>query len=66
MKQLIEQVRQRIMQQLVTSLIYEDVVHYEQLPSEDDECDTYTIEGEAVTYRVQLQQSDSFERLRIS
>lgn len=54
MKQLIEQVRQRIMQQLVTSLIYEDVVHYEQLPSEDDECDTYTIEGEAVTYRVQL------------
>lgn len=66
MKQLIEQVRQRIMQQLVTSLIYEDVVHYEQLPHEDDGCDTYTIEGEAVTYRVQLQQSDSFERLRIS
>lgn len=44
MKQLIEQVRQRIMQQLVTSLIYEDVVHYEQLPHEDDGCDTYTIE----------------------
>lgn len=65
MKQLIEQVRQRIMQQLVTSLIYEDVVRYEQFPHDDDECDTFVIEGETATYRVHLQQSDSFERLRL-
>ncbi|MEJ7541656.1 staphyloferrin B biosynthesis protein SbnF [Staphylococcus intermedius] len=65
MKHLIEQVRRRIMQQLVTSLIYEDVVRYDRKALDDEGCYTYEIEGEAATYRVQVQQSDSFERLTL-
>lgn len=65
MKHLIEQVRRRIMQQLVTSLIYEDVVRYDRKSLDDDSCYTYDIEGEVATYRVQIHQSESFERLTL-
>ncbi|ARJ51182.1 staphyloferrin B biosynthesis protein SbnF [Staphylococcus lutrae] len=65
MSQIIQQVRKRIMHQLITSLVYEDIVQYEMLPLNDSTRYAYHINGETAQYRVQMTHTDSFDRLRV-
>ncbi|PNZ07745.1 siderophore biosynthesis protein SbnF [Staphylococcus equorum subsp. linens] len=59
-----QQVKQRIMNQLVTSIIYEDVVQYEV--TQQGATSIVTIEAEDATYRAEVRELDSFQRLELT
>ena len=56
-------VKQRIMNQLVTSLIYENTVHYEV--SQDDQKATIIIDAGDITYHATVKEAFSFQRLTL-
>ena len=56
-------VKQRIMNQLVTSLIYENIVHYEV--SQDDQKATIIIDAGDITYHATVKEAFSFQRLTL-
>ncbi|RIM24911.1 siderophore biosynthesis protein SbnF, partial [Staphylococcus cohnii] len=59
-----QQVKQRIMNQLVTSIIYEDVVQYEV--TQQGATSIVTIKAESATYRAEVRELDSFQRLELT
>ncbi|MDR9833077.1 staphyloferrin B biosynthesis protein SbnF [Staphylococcus coagulans] len=63
MDSIVQKVRTRIMNQLITSLIYEDVVQYDVASFKD--YDRYTLKGTDVSYQVDIQASLSFGRLTV-
>ncbi|PTH60549.1 IucA/IucC family protein, partial [Staphylococcus arlettae] len=56
-------VQQRIMNQLVTSLIYENIVHYQV--SQNDQKETVIIAAGGATYHVTVHEAFSFQRLTL-
>lgn len=63
MDSIVQKVRTRIMNQLITSLIYEDVVQYDVVSFKD--YNRYTLKGTDVSYQVDIQASLSFGRLTV-
>nr|WP_274704577.1 staphyloferrin B biosynthesis protein SbnF [Staphylococcus ratti] len=62
MGQIEQRVKTRIMQQLITSMIYEDIVKY-QMSNKDSNIQHVEIQGDRATYRFDVNVTRSFDRL---